>query len=298
VLPEQESSVSTIASKMQSGTLDALKPGEYGIILGVELAKTLNVEVGGRVVIATSQPIITVAGMDVRKRGFKVVGIFSAGMYEFDSTLAYVHLADAARLYRMGDQVTGLRLKVADMFAAPRIVRDLAVSLGGGFHIYDWTRKNEAFFRAIQLQKSMMFIILVMIVAVAAFNIVSTLVMVVKDKHSDIAILRTNGAAPRSIMAIFMTQGTAIGVIGTLAGVLLGVLVSVNLESLVHGLENLLDTQFLDAKLYFMSDLPAAVQWGDVLKIAGTAFGLCCLSTVYPSWRAARIEPARALRHE
>lgn len=298
VLPDQERTVSTVADRMTSGSFDALKPGEYGIVVGVELAKALGVELGDRVVVATSQPLVTPAGVTARMRGFKVVGVFSAGMYEFDRNLAYVHMRDAARLYRMGDEVTGLRLKMVDMFAAPRVVRELAYSFGGGLRIFDWTRKNEAFFRAIQLTKSMMFFILVIIVGVAAFNIVSTLVMVVKEKQSDIAILRTVGATPRSVLAIFVTQGTAIGAIGTAAGVLLGVLVSMNLESLVHGLESLLGTQFLNAQLYFMSDLPARVQWGDVVKIAGTAFGLCCLSTLYPAWRAARLQPASALRHD
>lgn len=298
VLPQEERKVAAIADKMQTGSFDALAAGEYGIVLGAELAKALGVGLGDRVVVATSQPVITPAGVMARMRGFKIVGTFESGMYEFDRNFAYVHLADAARLYRMGDQVTGLRLKLADMFAAPRVVRDLAVSLGGGYYVDDWTRKHANFFRSIQLTKSVMFVILLLVVAVAAFNIISTLVMVVKDKQSDIAILRTIGATPRSILAIFMTQGTAIGLIGTLSGVALGVLIAVNLESLIHGLEAVVGTQFLDAKVYFMSDLPATVQWPDVFKISATAFGLCCLSTLYPSWRAARTQPAQALRHE
>lgn len=298
ILPEEERKVASIEQKMQSGSFDALASGQYGIVLGAELAKALGVKLGDRVVIATSQPMVTPAGIMPRMRGFKVVGTFESGMYEYDRNLAYVHLADAARLYRMGDQVTGLRLKLADMFAAPRVVRNLALSLGGGYYVDDWTRKHANFFRSIQLTKSVMFVILLLVVAVAAFNIISTLVMVVKDKQADIAILRTVGATPRSILAIFMTQGTAIGMIGTLSGVALGVLIAVNLETLVHGLEAVLGTQFLDAKVYFMSDLPATVQWRDVLKISATAFGLCCLSTLYPSWRAARTQPAQALRHE
>jgi len=298
VLPEEERNVTSIAQRMHSGSLDALAPGEYGIVLGSELAKALSVKLGDRVIVATPQPVITPAGVMARMRGFKVVGTFESGMYEFDRNLAYIHLADAARLYRMGDQVTGLRLKLADMLQAPRVVRSLAVSLGGGYYIDDWTRKHANFFRSIQLTKSVLFVILLLVVAVAAFNIISTLVMVVKDKQADIAILRTLGATPRSILSIFVTQGTAIGLIGTLSGVALGVLIAVNLESLVHGLEALLGTHFLDAKVYFMSDLPAAVQWPDVLKISVTAFGLCCLSTLYPSWRAARTQPAQALKHE
>jgi len=298
VLPEQEHKVAAIADKVTQGSFDALTAGKYGIVLGAELAKALGVALGDRVVIATPQPVVTPAGVMARMRGFKVVGIFSSGMYEFDRNLAYVHMADAAKLYRMGDAVTGLRLKLKDMFLAPRVVRDLALSLGGGYYVDDWTRKHANFFRAIQLTKSVMFVILLLVVGVAAFNIISTLVMVVKDKQSDIAILRTMGARPGSILGIFVTQGTTIGVIGTLCGVALGVLISVNLETLVHGLEAVVGTKFMDAKVYYMSDLPAAVQWADVLKISLTSFGLCCLSTIYPSWRAAKTQPAQALRHE
>jgi len=298
VLPEDERQVTIISSKTTAGSFDAMKPGEYGIVLGDELAKALGVGLGQRVVIVTSLRTTTPAGVMPRMRTFKVVGLFRAGMYEYDRNLAYVQIADAARLYRMGDDVTGIRLKLADMFAAPRVVRELAVALGGGYYVDDWSRKHATFFRSIQLTKSALFIILLLVVGVAAFNIVSTLVMVVKDKRSDIAILRTVGAAPRSILSIFMTQGVAIGVIGTLSGVLLGVLISVNLEWLVHGLEALLGQHFLDAKVYFITDLPALVEWSDVLKISLTSFGLCCISTLYPSWRAARTQPAQSLRHD
>jgi lipoprotein-releasing system permease protein len=298
VLPEDERNVTAIADKVVSGSFGALQPGEYGIVLGTELAKALGVQLGERVVMVTSLRSTTPAGVMPRMRAFKVVGLFSAGMYEFDRNLAYVHIADAAKLYRMGDDVSGLRLKLADLFAAPQVVVDLARALGGGFYIDDWTRKHANFFRSIQLTKAVLFFILLLVIAVAAFNIVSTLVMVVKDKRSDIAILRTVGASPRSVLTIFLTQGVAIGVIGTLAGVLLGVLISWNLESLIHGLEALLGTHFLDAKVYYISDLPARVEWSDVLQISLTAFGLCCLSTLYPSWRAARTQPAQSLRHE
>jgi lipoprotein-releasing system permease protein len=298
VLPEDERQVTIIAEKVTAGSFDALEPGEFGIVLGDELAKALGVAVGGRVVIVTSLRTTTPAGVMPRMRAFKVVGLFAAGMYEYDRNLAYVHVADAARLYRMGDDVTGLRLKLADMFAAPLVVRELARDLGGGYYIDDWTRKHANFFRSIQLTKSALFIILLLVVGVAAFNIVSTLVMVVKDKRSDIAILRTVGASPRSILSIFLTQGVAIGMIGTLSGVLLGVLISLNLESLIHGLEALLGLRFLDAKVYFITDLPTRIEWSDVVQISLTAFGLCCLSTLYPSWRAARTQPAQSLRHE
>lgn len=298
VMPQEERKVAAIAERMDSGSFDALAPGSYGIVLGDELAKTLGVAVGDRVVIATSQPVITPVGVTARMRGFKVIGTFNSGYYEYDRNLAYVHLADAAKLYRMGDEITGLRLKLADMFAAPVVVRDIALALGGGYYVDDWTRKHANFFRSIEMTKSVMFLILLLVVAVAAFNIISTLVMVVKEKQSDIAILRTVGARPNGILAIFMTQGMVIGVIGTLAGMLLGILISVNLETLVHGLEAVTGMRFMDAKVYYMSDLPAAVQWMDVFKVCITAFGLCCISTLYPSWRAARTQPARALRHD
>jgi lipoprotein-releasing system permease protein len=298
VLPEEEHKVSAITQEIVSGSFDGLAGGEYGIVLGAELAKALGVSLGERVVVVTSLRDTTPIGVMPRRRSFKVVGLFEAGMYEFDRNLAYVHLADAARLYRMGDDVTGLRLQLVDMLQAPRVVRQLALALGGGYYVDDWTRRHANLFRSIQLTKSALFLIVLLVVGVAAFNIVSTLVMVVKDKQSDIAILRTAGASPRSVLTIFITQGTTIGVIGTLAGVLLGVLISVNLESLIHGLESLLGVQFMDARVYNMSDLPARVQWPDVLQISLTALGLCCLSTIYPSWRAARTQPARALRHE
>jgi lipoprotein-releasing system permease protein len=298
VLPAEQRKLVDIDRKMKKGSFDQLTPGGYGIVLGAELAEALGVAVGDRVVVVTSQPVITPAGITARMRGFKVVGLFSSGMYEFDRTLAYIHMKDAALLYRMGEEVTGLRLKLSDMFMAPQVVRELAVSFGGTYYVDDWTRKHANFFRSIQLAKSILFLMLLLVVAVAAFNIISTLVMVVKDKQSDIAILRTVGASPRSILAIFITQGTMIGLIGTLSGVGLGVLLAMNLQTLVKGLERLLGISFLDAKVYYMSDLPARVQWDDVVQISLTAFVLCCLSTLYPAWRAARTQPARALRHE
>jgi lipoprotein-releasing system permease protein len=298
VLPAQEKNVSQIAQRMQAGSFDALVAGKYGIVLGTELAKELHAKLGDHVVVVIAQGTVTAAGVIPRMRRFEVVGIFAAGMYEYDRNFAYIELNDAAKLYRMGDQVSGLRLRLDDLFQAPNIVRQLAVDLGGGYYIDDWTRRHANFFRSITTTKSIMFFILLLVVGVAAFNIVATLVMVVKDKQSDIAILRTMGATPKSILVVFITQGTAIGIVGTLAGVALGALVATNLESLIHGLEYVLGTQFLDAKVYFMSDLPAALQWDDVIKICGTAFGLCLLSTLYPAWRAARTQPAQALRHE
>jgi len=296
--PMYERQVSALGDRMTSGTLAALKPGAFQVLLGSELAAKLGVKTGDSVVIAIAEGTVTPAGVVPRMRRFTVGGIFYSGMYEIDATLAVTHLRDAARLFRLGDNVTGLRLKVRDPFEAPLAAREVATALGGGLYVDDWTQRHANFFRSIELTKRMMFFILLLVVAVAAFNIVSTLVMAVKDKQPDIAILRTMGARPSSILGVFGTQGTVIGFVGTLAGVLLGILLAVNLESIVHGLERVLGTHFMDASVYLMSDLPAHVETRDVALIAGTAFLLCCLSTVYPAWRAATTNPARALRHD
>jgi lipoprotein-releasing system permease protein len=297
VLPTEEARVSTIA-QLSGEAFSKLESKGYGMVLGAELAAHLGVRTGDRIVLVIPQPQVTAMGIFPRRRSFEVLGTFSAGMYEFDRNLAYVHMEDAARLYRMGSAVTGLRLQLRDMFTAPEVVRSLALSLGGGFYVDDWTKQHANFFRSIQLTKRVMFIILFLVVAVAAFNIVSTLVMVVKDKQADIAILRTMGTTPRSVLSIFMAQGTVIGLIGTLGGLGFGVLLSANLEMLVHLLEAALGTRFMDAQVYYMSDLPAQVHWKDVVQICGTAFVVCALSTLYPAWRAARTEPARALRQD
>ena len=298
VLPELEGQVSAVGERLSSGAMSALRAGTYRIILGAELARELKVTRGDAVVLAVAQGSVTPAGVLPRLRRFEVEGVFASGMYEIDRTLALVHLQDAARLFRLGDRVTGLRLEMHDPWQAPMVAREVARALGDGPYVDDWTNRHANFFRSIELTKRMMFFILLLVVAVAAFNIVSTLVMAVKDKRPDIAILRTMGAAPRSVLAVFATQGTVIGLLGTLGGVLLGILLAVNLETLVHGLERLLGTRFMDASVYFMSDLPAHVEARDVAMIGATAFALCCLSTIYPAWRAARTDPARALRHD
>lgn len=298
ILPEAELKVSRIEQHMVAGTLADLRAGDYRIVLGKALAEELKVKVGDAVILIVAKGSATPVGVMPRLRRFRVSGIFSAGTYEYDRGLALIAMEDARRLYRLGADVSGVRLSMNDLFAAPRVVREVAVALGGGFYVSDWTQKQANLFRSIELTKSMLFLILLLVVAVAAFNIVSTLVMVVKEKQGDIAILRTMGSKPRSVLAIFIVQGAVIGVLGTLAGIALGVLVSANLESLVHGLEALFNTRFMDAKVYPISDLPAQVEGTDVIKIAGLAFLLCCLSTLYPAWRAARTQPAEALRHE
>jgi lipoprotein-releasing system permease protein len=249
-------------------------------------------------VLIAPQGQATPAGIEPRMRRFTVAGIFHSGMYEYDNGLALVNLSDAARIYQMGSSVTGIRLALRDPFSAPRTVRTLALSLGGGYYVSDWEEIHGNFFRSIEITKSMLFLILLLVVAVAAFNIVAALVMVVKDKREDIAILRTLGAAPRNVLGVFVLQGVCIGLAGTACGALLGLVLSANLEALVHGLEHLLGTHFLDARVYYMSDLPAYAERGDVVKICLVAFALCAVATLYPAWRAAQTQPAEALRRE
>ncbi|HEV7986797.1 MAG TPA: lipoprotein-releasing ABC transporter permease subunit [Steroidobacteraceae bacterium] len=298
VQPEQERRAVGLAERIQGGRVEDLLDGSYRIILGDALAESLAAHVGDDVVLIAPKGDATPAGIEPRMRRFRVAGTFHSGMYEYDRALALLNLADAARIYQLGDRVSGLRLALSDPFMAPRLVRDLALSRGGGYYVSDWTRNHANFFRSIEITKSMLFVILLLLVAVAAFNLVATLVMVVKEKRGDIAILRTIGAAPRSVLAIFTIQGTFIGFTGTAAGAALGLILSANLEALVHALERVLGTHFLDAKVYFMSDLPAYAEWGDVLRICGVAFALCAVATLYPAWRAAGTQPAEALRHD
>jgi lipoprotein-releasing system permease protein len=296
--PSAEARAVDMHQKMIAGRFDSLAPGSWNIILGEALARELQVNLGDELVALVAQGSVTPAGVAPRTRRFKLSGIFQTGMYEYDRALALIHVADAGRLYRLGDAMTGLRLALADPLAANTTVRQLAVDLGGGYFVSDWTRNHASFFRSIQMTKSLLFVILSMIVAIAAFNIVATLVMVVKDKQTDIAILRTLGASPRSILAAFAVQGSLIGLAGIVLGVLLGSVLAWNTESLVHGIERLAGMKFLDASVYFMSDLPAQVRLGDILKISAVAFGLCTLATLYPAWRASRVVPAEALRHD
>lgn len=298
ISPEQEVEVSGVAELMTEGELSTLSPGAFHIVLGVELARHLEVDIGDRVTVMLPTGTVTPAGVLPRTKRFTVSGFYRVGMYEFDRRLAYINLDDAQKLYRRKDSVTGVRLAVADIFDAPQIVRDVAVAYGEYVLINDWTKRNVNFFRSIQITKSILFVILLLVVAVAAFNIVSTLVMVVKDKQSDIAILRTVGAKPASIVRIFMTQGTVIGVVGTFAGVALGVLLATNLESIVGFLESVFGIKFLAADVYFISDLPSELRLGDVIRISAIALVLALLSTLYPAWMAARTAPAEALRYE
>ena len=298
VLPSEENKVSEIGTHMKVGSLDDLKPGEFNIVLGSELAESLGVIVGDKVDLMIPVASVTPAGVLPRFRRFNVAGIFRIGMYEFDRGLVLVHMADAQSLYRMGSNVTGVRLKLHDLFRAPTVARELASQLSGTFYVNDWTRSHANFFRAVAIEKTVMFIILSLIVGVAAFNIVSTLVMVVQDKQADIAILRTLGATPRSIMAIFMVQGSIIGIIGTVFGVVGGVALALNLERLVLLLQSLTGQQFLSPDVYYISDLPSERKSYDVIRISILSLALGLLSTLYPAWRASRVQPAEALRYE
>jgi len=298
VVPELEEKVADIGRHMRGGRLADLVPGEFGIVLGTDLARALRVQLGERVTLIAPQGQVTPAGLVPRLKQFRVIGIFNVGHYEYDSGLALVRMEDAQALYRLGEAASGVRLKLADLYQAPRVSRELARTMAGDVYLSDWTQQNANYFRAIQIEKRMMFIILTLIIAVAAFNLVSTLVMVVTDKHPDIAILRTLGASPAAIMKIFMVQGTLIGVIGTALGVLLGVLLSLNIDVVVPAVERAFNFQILSREVYYISELPSELVWRDVWTVAVVALVLAFAATLYPSWRAARVNPAEALRYE
>lgn len=301
VLPSEEVKVSDLAQLMRAGQLADLKAGEFGIVLGAELAQSLGVILGDKVVLMAPQGQFTPTGVVPRIKQFTVVGLFQIGMYEYDAGLALINIDDAAKLYRMGDKVSGVRLKLDDLFLAPKISRDLAVVLSDetqALFLTDWTQEHANFFRAIQMEKRVMFIILALIVAVAAFNIVSTLVMAVTDKRADIAIMRTFGASPPSIMAIFIVQGALIGVIGTVVGAFFGVLIALNISTIVPFIEHLFNVQFLAKDIYYISELPSHLLWGDVITIVILSFFLSLIATLYPSWKASKMNPAEALRYD
>ena len=298
ILPDYESRVSEVADKMKAGKLSDLIPGEYGIILGAELANYLGVIMGDKITVISPQINSTPAGVVPRMRRFTVVGIFQVGMFEYDRNMAMIHIDDAAKLFRLGDAVSGLRIKLDDLFNAPQITHGLATAFYDDYQVSDWTLAHNNFFRAIQTEKRVMFIILLLIVAVAAFNIVSTLVMVVTDKRGDIAILKTQGLTSGSVMGIFMVLGAIIGVVGTALGTVGGVLLALNVETIVPAIENLFHVQFMAADVYYISELPSKLVWSDVYAIAGMAFFLSLMATIYPAWQASKINPAEVLRYE
>ncbi len=298
VLPEREQDVSEIADKVVEGSLAALKPGEFGIIVGSGIAWKLNLKLGSSVSLVVPQAQPTPAGLLPRFKRFTVVGVFNAGMGQYDSGMVLTHINDAAKLYQLPDHVSGLRLKLDNVELAPSVSEALEQTLGEKFRVSDWTRQQAAWFRALAMEKTIMFVILSLIVAVAMLNVISTIIVVVNEKRADIAILRTLGASPKSILAIFMVQGSLIGIVGTVVGTACGVLLALNVSKLVHLLELVLNTHFLAPEIYFLSQLPSDLQWSDVSIISGVSLALSLLSTLYPAWRASKMQPAEALRYE
>ena len=297
ILPEAEAQVSFLPDKMVGGSLGALTPGAYGMILGADLLELLGARLGDRVTLLSPAARITPAGIMPRLRRFTVVGVYDTDMYEFDSAMVFMHLDDAVRFFRTG-YPDGLRLKTRDVMQAPRLSREAFREVPGRYGVIDWTQRHVNYFHSIRMTKKMMFVILVLIVAVAAFNIISTLMMMVTDKQADIAVLRTLGAAPRDIISIFIIQGVALGCIGITLGVVGGVGLATNIDTLAAALEHYLQVKFLSPEVYFISELPSDLHWADVFVVALTAFACALLATLYPAWRAARTLPAEALRHE
>jgi lipoprotein-releasing system permease protein len=298
VSPDYEPKVSEVAQRLKEGDLSQLQPGRFSIVLGGDLANYLGVVPGDRLTVITPQLTATPAGILPRLRRFTVTGVFQVGMYEYDRNLALINLEDAGKLFRMEQSVSGLRLKLDDVFYAPLLARDLAPRLNGRYQVTDWTQADSNFFQAVQMEKRVMFIILLMIVGVAAFNIVSTLVMVVTDKRADIAILRTQGMTPGSVMGIFMVLGTIIGLAGIVLGGIGGVSLALNVEIIVPRIEALFGVRFLPADVYYISKLPSKLVWKDVYQIMSMAFLLSLLATIYPAWQASQIKPAEELRYE
>jgi len=297
ILPEEEPKVSVIADRMIEGKFSNLVAGEFDILLGKELARALGVTIGDKVTLIAPQANITPAGILPRLKRFTVAGIFEIGMHEFDSALALIHMDDAMRLFRK-DGPTGLRLKTDNILTAPAVSRTIVEQLPGYFWVTDWTQRHSNFFRALKTEKTVMFFILTLIVAVAAFNIISTLVMTVTDKQADIAVLRTIGISPKSILAIFMIQGTLIGVVGILFGIVSGIWLASNVETIIPAIEEFFNIKFLSADVYYISDLPSDMHWSDVITISIVAFIFSILATIYPALRAAHTQPAEALRYE
>jgi lipoprotein-releasing system permease protein len=298
ILPDAEQRLIALGDKMKHGALNDLRAGTFGIVLGVDLARALGAHIGDNVLLITPQGQFTPAGMMPRLKQFHVVGIFEIGMSPYDNALALINLEDAQKLFRMGDNVSGISGSLHNLDLAPKVAYELEDKFPNNTYVSDWTRQNANYFAVVAMEKKMMFIILSLIVLVAAFNIVSTLVMAVTDKQADIAILRTLGASPRSIMQIFMVQGMLIGLIGMAAGVIGGVVLALNIGTIIPFIEHLFGVQFLSKEFYYISELPSDLQKADVIIVAGMSFLISLLATLYPSWRAAKIQPAEALRYE
>ncbi|WP_025769357.1 lipoprotein-releasing ABC transporter permease subunit [Thioalkalivibrio sp. HK1] len=298
VLPEREVRVAKIDDFIVEGSFDSLTPGSFNILLGKGLAQVLGASIGSRITLLAPQARFTAAGMIPRLRRFTVSGIFEVSHVEYDASLAVMHIEDAQRVFQLGEGVSGLRLMLDDMFQAPIVSRDLALSFGGVYWLRDWTQYHANFFRALKIERTVMFVILTLIVAVAAFNIVSALTMVVTDKEADIAILRTLGASRGSIMWIFITQGFLIGTVGTLLGVAGGISLAMNVETIVPAIEELFSVKFLSPQIYIISEVPSQMRWRDVALTSSAAFTMTVLATIYPAWRASKVQPVESLRHE
>jgi lipoprotein-releasing system permease protein len=296
--PSKETAITELSNKIKAGALSDLRSGEFGIVLGTDLARALGVRLHDKILLVVPQGQFTPAGMMPRLKQFRVVGLFEIGMAPYDNSLALINIGDAQKLFRLGNTVTGISAKLRDIDLAPRIAAELQSQLPDELYANDWTHQNSNYFRAVQMEKKMMFIILSLIVAVAAFNIVSTLVMAVTDKQADIAILRTLGASPRSIMKIFIVQGVVIGVIGTLLGTIGGIALALNLDVVVPFIEQLFRVQFLAKDVYYISELPSDLRYHEVMLVASLSFLISMLATLYPSWRASKTQPAEALRYE
>ena len=298
ILPAEEEKVADLARHMRAGSLDELRAGEFGVVLGIDLARALGVTRGDKIALIAPQGIVTPAGVIPRLKQFTVAGIFEAGLVDADSALALIHLQDAQTLYQMGAAVSGVRLKLDDLFAARTVAYELLAKLPRELFASDWTRSHANFFRAVEIEKRMMFLILALIVFVAAINIISTLAMAVVDKQADIAILRTLGAAPGSILQVFMVQGMVLGVVGTVAGVIVGVITALNIDVIVPAIERAFNIKFLSKDVYMIPDLPSDLQMSDVVSVALMALALSFVATILPSLRAARVNPVEALRYE
>jgi lipoprotein-releasing system permease protein len=299
VLPDQEAQVSQMQKTVIAGSMSALGPGEFGIVLGQEIASNLLVGIGDKVVLITPSATMTPVGIEPRFKRFTVVGVFNVGEgFGYDSGMAFINLQDAQKLFALGNDVTGLHLKIKDLYRAPWVSEELAQKLGDEYYVSDWTNEFGSYFKAIRMEKTTMFVVLLFIIAVAVFNLVSSLVMTVTDKQSDIAILRTLGASPRMVMSVFIVQGGIVGIFGTLLGVVGGILLALNAPELVRLLEQMLHTQFISAGVYFIDYLPSRLAWADVWHVGVITLIMSLLATIYPAWRAAKTQPAEALRYE
>lgn len=300
VQPDLEEQVSQLASKIQQGSFNNLTPNSFGIVLGQKLADSLGLQMGDKVVLFTPQASVSPIGLLPRFKRFTVVGIFSVGSGGFglDTGIAYINMQDAQVLYNLGENVSGLRLKVSDLYAAPQVTYELQSGFKQQYLVSNWTEQYGDFFKAIKMEKTMMFFILILIIAVAAFNLVSSLVMIVTDKRSEIAILRTLGASPRTIMLIFMIQGCMVGLVGTILGLIGGVLLALNAPHIVSGIQHLFNVQLISSQVYLVDYLPSKLELSDVWHVSLIALGLCLVATLYPAWQAARTEPVEALRYE